>query len=380
MMIAMTAATDETATDDARWLAVQRRDAAHDGAFVTAVRTTGIYCRPSCPARTPKRENVRFYASPDSAERAGFRACRRCHPRDPARSEVALAERVCELLRAGGSQMPTLEDLGRAVGVSPFHLQRTFKRVMGVSPRQYAAAQRTQRLKTGLRRTATVTSALYQAGFGSSSRLYEHAPDLLGMTPAAYRNHGRGMRIAYTIVDSPFGRLLAAGTERGIASVAVHEDEAVLVDAMRGEYAAAEIVRDDAAAAPWAAIVLATLRDGAIPADLPLDVRVTAFQARVYAALRQIPAGETRSYSEVASAIGAPKAVRAVARACATNPTPIVVPCHRVVHKDGNVSGFRWGTERKRAILAAERAAARQQTADNRQQTGRSADDADGRR
>jgi AraC family transcriptional regulator of adaptative response/methylated-DNA-[protein]-cysteine methyltransferase len=295
---------------------------------------------------------------------------------------VALAERVCALLRAGGAEMPTLVELGSAVGVSPFHLQRTFKRVIGVSPRQYAAAQRTQRLKKGLRRAGTVTSALYAAGFGSSSRLYEQAPDLLGMTPAAYRDHGRGMRIAYTIVDSPFGRLLAAGTERGIASVAVHEDEAVLVDAMRGEYAAAEIVRDDAAAAPWAAIVLATMRDGAIPADLPLDVRVTAFQARVYAALRQIPAGETRSYSEVASAIGAPKAVRAVARACATNPTPIVVPCHRVVHKDGNVSGFRWGTDRKRALLAAERAAAagrgttnskrqtaKRRAADGRQQT-----------
>ena len=344
-----------TTDDDSRWRAVLDSDRSLDGAFVTAVRTTRIYCRPSCPARKPKRENVEFMATPAEAERAGYRACKRCRPReagaDPRR---ALIERVCERLIEGDAA-PTLAALGAEFRISPFHLQRTFKRITGVTPRQYAAAHRIGRLKEALRADAGVTLAVYRAGYGSSSRVYEDASRTLGMTPAAYGHGGRGMRIAYTVQPCELGRVLVAATDRGIAFISMGDDDAPLESALRHEYPAAEIARDDHGAQQYAVPVLRAIREGRPDHALPVDVLATAFQARVWQALREIPRGETRSYTEVARAIGRPKAARAVAMACAANPTPIVVPCHRVVHADGTLSGYRWGTARKRELLEREK-------------------------
>ena len=356
MVALMTSNTQPNAsTDDGRWRAVLDADRSLDGAFVTAVRTTRIYCRPSCPARKPKRENVEFLPSPDDAERAGYRACKRCHPRelgtDPQR---ALIERICDRLIEGAAA-PSLAALGAEFGVSPFHLQRTFKRITGVTPRQYAGAHRVGRLKEALRSDAGVTGAVYRAGYGSSSRVYEGASRTLGMTPAAYGRGGRGMRIAYTVQPCDLGRVLVAATNRGIAFISMGDKDAPLESALLDEYPAAEITRDDRAAKPFAAPVLRAIREGRPDHALPVDVLATAFQARVWQALREIPRGETRSYTEVARAIGRPKAARAVAMACAANPTPLVVPCHRVVHADGTLSGFRWGVGRKKKLLEREK-------------------------
>jgi AraC family transcriptional regulator of adaptative response/methylated-DNA-[protein]-cysteine methyltransferase len=354
MMVAMmTQAADATLDDEQRWQAVLEADRAFDGAFVTAVRTTHIYCRPSCPARKPMRKNVEFLASPDVAERAGYRACKRCHPRD-ADPQRVLVQRVCDRLVEGESA-PPLAELGAEFGVSPFHLQRTFKRVTGVTPRQYAAAHRVGRLKEELRTSERVTGAVYRAGFGSSSRVYEQTGRLLGMTPAAYGRGGRGMRITYTVQTCALGQVLVAATDRGIAFVCFGDDVLPLEEELHGEYPAAEIARDDRATRRFAAAVLRAVRDGHPDHTLPVDVLATAFQARVWQALREIPRGETRSYAEVARAIGQPKAARAVARACADNPTPIIVPCHRVIHADGTLSGFRWGVGRKEKLLERER-------------------------
>jgi AraC family transcriptional regulator of adaptative response/methylated-DNA-[protein]-cysteine methyltransferase len=350
--------TRTTGGDDRRWRAVLDSDRSLDGAFVTAVRTTRIYCRPSCPARKPKRENVEFFAAPDDAERAGYRACKRCRPREAAIDpQRALIQRVCDRLIDGGGAPPTLDALGAEFHVSPFHLQRTFKRITGVTPRQYAAAHRVGRLKRELRAPGDVTGAVYRAGFGSSSRVYEQTSRVLGMTPAAYGRGGRGMRIAYTVQPCALGRVLVAATERGIAFISMGDTDAPLESALRREYPAAEIGRDDGAAKQHAAAVLRAIRDGRPDHTLPVDVLATAFQARVWQALREIPRGETRSYAEVARAIGRPAAARAVARACADNPTPLIVPCHRVVRADGSLSGFRWGVGRKRKLLERERAA-----------------------
>lgn len=343
-----------TQEDDRRWRAVLDSDRSLDGAFVTAVRTTRIYCRPSCPARKPKRENVEFLATPDDAERAGYRACKRCHPRQAADPQRALIQRLCDRLIEGDAA-PTLNELGAEFHVSPFHLQRTFKRATGVTPHQYAAAHRVGRLKEELRNESGVTSAVYRAGFGSSSRVYEQTGRVLGMTPAAYGRGGRGMRITYTVQPCALGQVLVAATDRGIAFVCLGDAAASLEDELRHEYPAATIARDDHAAKQYAATVVRAIRDGHPDHTLPVDVLATAFQARVWQALREIPRGETRSYAEVARAIGRPTAARAVARACADNPTPIIVPCHRVVHADGTLSGFRWGVGRKRELLEREK-------------------------
>lgn len=356
MMVALMTQTPATALDDERrWQAVLATDRALDGAFVTAVRTTRIYCRPSCPARKPKRQNVEFLATPDEAERAGYRACKRCHPREVAADpQRALIERVCVRL-VDGDAAPTLAALGAEFRISPFHLQRTFKRITGVTPRQYAAAHRVGRLKEALRADRGVTGAVYRAGYGSSSRVYEDASRTLGMTPAAYGRGGLGMRIAYTLQSCDLGRVLVAATDRGIAFISMGDDDAPLESALHDEYPAAEIARDDRAAKRYAAPVLRAIREGRPDHALPVDVLATAFQARVWQALREIPRGQTRSYTEVARAIGRPKAARAVAMACAANPTPLVVPCHRVVHADGTLSGYRWGTARKKQLLEREK-------------------------
>jgi AraC family transcriptional regulator of adaptative response/methylated-DNA-[protein]-cysteine methyltransferase len=343
-----------TADDETRWRAFEARDTRYDGAFVVAVRTTGIYCRPSCPARRPKRENVRFYPLADAAESAGYRPCRRCRPREVA-PQIELARRACEHIDAHLDEPLTLASLGAALDVSPHHLQRTFTRVIGISPREYADARRLELLKTGLRDGDSVTTAMYDAGYGSSSRLYERAPAQLGMTPGVYRRGGEGMRISYTIVPSPLGRLLVAATGRGVCFISLADADDTLEDALHGEYPAAEIQPDSGGLGTWVRIILDHLAGRQPHLDLPLDIQATAFQRRVWEELRAIPYGSTRSYAEVARAVGQPTAVRAVARACATNPVPLVVPCHRVVREDGSLAGYRWGVERKRALLEYER-------------------------
>lgn len=348
--------TAPAAHDEIRWRAVLARDARLDGAFVTGVLTTGIYCRPSCPARHPKRENVRFYERPDEAERAGFRACLRCRPKEaapPARAE--LMRRVCRILEGQPDERATLADLAREVGMSPHHLQRTFKRAIGISPRQYADALRLGRLKKRLQGKDSVTMAMYEAGYGSSSRLYETSTARLGMTPGTYREGGKGARIRYAVANSSIGRLLIAATERGICSVRIGTSEKVMAKELGREFPAATIVRDRDGLGTWVDRLVRHI-DGRAPGlDLPVDIKVTAFQWRVYEALRAIPYGETRTYSEVARSIGAPRAARAVGHACATNPVGIVIPCHRVVREGGGLGGYAWGLGIKKQLLESER-------------------------
>ena len=345
-------------TDDALWRAVEARDARLNGLFVYAVRSTGIYCRPSCPSRRPRRDRAVFFASPAAAEAGGFRPCRRCLPREEAARDpqLDLAVRVCRAIEAHEEGMPSLADLAEDLGVSPHHLQRTFKELTGVTPHQYAAALRARRLKALLRAGEGVTAALYDAGYGSSSRLYEASDAHLGMTPATYRRGGRGMEIRCTVVPCPLGRLLVAATDRGICAVELGDDDGALAAALAAEYPAARIESGEGSFVDWVKAIagyLAGERAGKA-LDLPLDVQATAFELRVWEALRKIPYGETRSYGEVAAAFGAPRSARAVARACAANPAALVTPCHRVVRADGQPGGYRWGEQRKRALLALE--------------------------
>ena len=360
----------ESSRTDALWHAVQSRDRGADGEFVYAVRSTGVYCRPSCPSRKPRREQVVFFPLPEAAEQRGFRACRRCRPRtvraqDPSTQAVAricreIESRIFSNADAGsGENRLTLAALSSTAGISPHQLERAFRRVMGITPRQYADAQRMRHLKSSLRKGDDVTTALYDAGYGSSSRLYERAPSQLGMTPATYRQGGAGMQIHYTIVASPLGRLLVGATSEGISALYLGEADAALESALRKEYPRAEIRRDTSGSknlGGWVDQILAHLRGKEPQLDLPTDVQATAFQRRVWEELRGIPYGATRTYTEVARSIGRPAAIRAVARACATNPVSVVVPCHRVVRQDGNLAGYRWGLERKRALLEHEMA------------------------
>jgi AraC family transcriptional regulator, regulatory protein of adaptative response / methylated-DNA-[protein]-cysteine methyltransferase len=352
----------EYAPAAARWRAVQSRDRGADGVFVYGVRSTGIYCRPSCPSRKPRPEQVVFFPLPEAAEQKGFRACRRCRPRnanlrDPRTQAVAKVCREIESRVKDGNDTPvTLSALSAPAGMSPHQLERAFRSVMGITPRQYADAQRMRRLKSQLKKGDDVTTALYDAGFGSSSRLYERAPSHLGMTPATYRQGGAGMRVNYTIVDSPLGRLLVGATDRGISALYLGETDARLEAALQKEYPRAEIRRDRNGLEGWVSKILAHLRGHEPNLDLPTDVQATAFQRRVWEELRRIPYGATRTYGQVAKAIGRPTAIRAVARACATNPVSVVVPCHRVVRSDGNLAGYRWGLERKKTLLEHESA------------------------
>jgi AraC family transcriptional regulator, regulatory protein of adaptative response / methylated-DNA-[protein]-cysteine methyltransferase len=358
--------SDRNPAGAARWQAVQSRDRSADGSFVYAVRSTGIYCRPSCPSRKPRREQVVFFALAEAAEQKGFRPCRRCRPRtaqlsDPKISAVA---RVCREIDARVLADPgagvdtdarvTLAQLSQSAGMSTHQLERAFRATIGITPRQYADAQRMRRLKSRLKKGDNVTTALYEAGYGSSSRLYERAPSHLGMTPAAYRRGGEGMHIDYTIVDSPLGRLLVGATDRGVSALYLGESDATLRSAIEKEYPRAGLRRDDngpGSLGEWVEKILAHLSGHKPHLDLPTDVQATAFQRRVWEELRRIPYGTTRTYTQVARAIGNPAAVRAVARACATNPVSVVVPCHRVVREDGNLAGYRWGISRKRALL-----------------------------
>jgi AraC family transcriptional regulator of adaptative response/methylated-DNA-[protein]-cysteine methyltransferase len=342
--------------EESYWQAVLERDGGSDGAFVYGVRSTGIYCRPSCPSRRPGRAQVQFFEVPEAAEAAGFRPCLRCRPRTLGLPEhlVEPVRQASRYIEANLDRSLTLSEVSAEVGLSPYHLQRTFRRVMGITPRQYAEARRLDSLKTQLREGQSVTTALYDVGFSSSSRLYERAPEQLGMTPSAYRKGGAGMDIGYTTVDSPLGRLLVGATERGVCAVSLGDSDAYLEDALRREYPAAELHHDHAGLDPWVGAILRYLEGTRPDLDLPLDVQATAFQWRVWEALRAIPYGRTRSYGEVARAIGEPNAARAVAMACASNPVALVVPCHRVIGQSGTLSGYRWGAERKRLLLEKE--------------------------
>lgn len=343
-------------TESSRWHAVLARDRAYDATFVYAVRSTGVYCRPSCPSRRPRRDQVQFFDMPALAEQAGFRACRRCHPNgdQPADPNIELVQRICQRLADPHSPVPTLDELAQEFHLSPAHLQRVFKRIVGVSPRQYADEQRRQRFRQQLRDGEEVTRALYEAGYGSSSAVYGQATEQLGMTPATYRAGGMHIDITYTIAESPLGYVLVAATERGICAVRLGDSADELEQTLHGEFSAATLRRDDAELHGWVQQLLDYLHTGQPLGDLPLDVQATAFQRKVWEALRAIPFGSTRTYRQVAEAIGQPTAVRAVARACATNPVALVVPCHRVISSDGGLAGYRWGIERKRALLAHE--------------------------
>ena len=343
--------------NDQLWQAVVAKDASFDGQFVFAVSSTGVYCRPSCPSRRAHRERVRFFDLPEAAEQAGFRACLRCQPQrarvvDP---QIELVQRVCQLLNSEDHETLKLGELASQAGVSVFHLQRTFKRVMGISPRQYVAARKFGNFKALVRKGESVTSSLYESGFNSSSRLYEYASEELGMTPATYSRGGRGVNISYTIADSTMGRLLVAITERGVCAVRMSDNDAELEKDLREEFPHAQIKRDDAALRDTVTKVLNHLDNNESRLDLPLDIRATAFQRQVWEKLRAIPYGETVSYGDVAKALGKPGAVRAVGRACATNPVALVIPCHRVVREDQSLGGYRWGLDRKKRLLDHER-------------------------
>jgi len=348
----------ETSNQDKLWQAVETKDKRFDGSFVFAVSSTHIYCRPSCPSRRPRRDRVTFFNLPEAAEAAGFRACLRCHPKDATiiDPQVEIVRRACALideLQKEGSV--DLTNLGTRLGVSSFHLQRTFKSVMGVTPRQYAEARRMSGFRASVREGESVTSAMYDAGFGSSSRLYERATAELGMTPATYARGGRGMTVNYAVADCSFGQLLVAATEKGICAVRLSDSAAALEADLRNEFPAAHIERQVEPLGQWVREIIQHLEGGRPNLDLPLDVRATAFQRRVWEVLQKIPYGSTRSYGEVAQAIGQPTAVRAVARACATNPVALVIPCQRVIREDKSLGGYRWGLERKKNLLDQER-------------------------
>jgi AraC family transcriptional regulator, regulatory protein of adaptative response / methylated-DNA-[protein]-cysteine methyltransferase len=341
---------------DSAWAAVQGRDASFDGRFVYAVASTGVYCRPSCPSRRPRRDRVSFWPGPSAAEAAGYRACRRCRPSQPGPDEATRrVRRAVEYIDAHLDEAVTLERLGQAVELSPAHLQRVFKRTTGMSPKAYLRARRVERFKDRLRKGDSVTTATYDAGYGSGSRVYEQSDAVLGMTPATYGKGGLGMRIRYAIVPSPLGRLLVGATERGVCAVALGDDDRVLEAELRREYPRAELEAAGSEHRAWVESVLALVKGGQASAAVPLDVQATSFQWAVWRALQAIPAGATRSYAEVAAAIGRPGSARAVARACASNRVAVVVPRHRVVREDGALGGYRWGASRKQRLLDRER-------------------------
>ncbi len=340
------------------WRQVQARDASADGQFFYAVETTGIFCRPSCPSRRPARQHVRFFADADAAMAAGYRACRRCHPAGE-HAEAEMVRRICGYLDRHFDRAVTLTELGRFAAISPFTVQRMFERVLGVSPRHYQIERRSARLRDGLAEGHGVTDAIYEAGFSSSSRMYEGADARLGMRPERFRKGGLGEHIRFLITDCPLGKVLVAATERGLCAVTLGDDATTLERELRARFPAAEVqvaTKEDATLSTTVRAVISRMTEHPVALDLPLDLRATAFEQRVWRALQAIPRGETRSYSAVAAELGQPRAVRAVARACASNPVALVVPCHRVVGKNGQLTGYRWGTERKQKLLTLESA------------------------
>lgn len=338
------------------WNAVTTNDARFDGAFYLGVKTTGIYCRPSCRARTPKRENVAFFESWTDAEKYGLRACLRCKPKsgetvDP---QVVKIIRACEMLES--DHLYSLDDLASELELSPYHLQRSFKEIIGISPKKSSEAKRMERFKSELREGGDVTAAMYDAGFGSSSRLYEKAAENMGMTPAAYKKGGQGVKIDYSITDCELGRILVARTIKGLCSVAFADDDATLEASLKKEYPNAEVVKDAKVLKVFVEEILQHLAGEKKRLDLPLDIQATAFQMKVWELLRKIPYGETITYSQLAEQLGDRNKVRAVAQACANNRVAVVIPCHRVIGKSGKMTGYRWGVERKSELLKKEAA------------------------
>lgn len=347
-----------TQTDQYRWQAVLNRDAREDGAFVFGVSSTGVYCRPTCPAKRPKRENVEFFRRPEDAEKAGYRACLRCRPKATnGNTQVEMVRAVCRYIEQHLDEPVTLARLAAVFGRSAFHLQRTFKSVLGVTPRAYADSCRLTSLKRNLQAGHNVTRAMYDAGYGSSSRLYERTASQLGMTPDKYRRGAIAASIRYACTDSPLGRMLVAATDKGVCAIQFANSDEELQEGLKHEFPFATRKRDDEAMEPWIEALLQQMTGHTLNSALPLDIQATAFQRRVWSYLRSIPFGKTRSYSEVAKAIGQPSATRAVARACATNPVAVAIPCHRVVRENGDMGGYRWGVQRKQALLELERKA-----------------------
>src|SRR6202167_444859 len=343
------------AAEEARWNALSARDSSQDGRFVFAVSSTGVYCRPSCPARRPRRENVRFFLRPEQAERAGYRACLRCRPKsagDHAQPDSVKA--ICRFIEQHLDEPVTLERLGKEFRQSRFHLQRRFKAVLGITPREYADSCRLRTLKRSLQAGDSVTRAMYDAGYGSSSRLYERTASQLGMTPDKYRRGAIAAVIRYLCADSPLGRMLIAATDRGICAIQFARTDGELLEGLKREFPFAARKRDEGKLQSWAKTLVRQLHGKKLDDSLPLDIRATAFQRRVWTYLQTIPFGATQSYSQVAKGIGQPRATRAVARACATNPVAVAVPCHRVVREDGSMGGYRWGIERKKTLLGME--------------------------
>lgn len=347
------------ASDEAKWEAVMQRDPAADGVFYYSVRTTGVYCRPSCASRRAHRENIQFHASAQAAEQAGFRPCKRCRPdqQGPAARQAALIAAACRTIEQA-SEMPRLEDLARAAQMSRFHFHRLFRAQTGVTPKAYGDAHRARRVRDALGRSATVTEAIYDAGFNSNGRFYETSPDVLGMTPTAFRAGGRGVSIRFAVGECWLGPILVAATGKGVCAILLGDDPDTLVRDLQDRFPNAQLLGADAEFEQWIAHVVGFIDRPAIGLDLPLDVLGTAFQQRVWQALREIPPGSTASYAEIARRIGQPRAVRAVAQACASNWLAVAIPCHRVVRTDGALSGYRWGIERKRALLDKEAAQA----------------------
>ncbi|MFZ5723796.1 MAG: bifunctional DNA-binding transcriptional regulator/O6-methylguanine-DNA methyltransferase Ada [Pseudomonadota bacterium] len=356
-MTTTTAKRAATTLADPRWASVLARDPDADDTFVYAVRTTGVYCRPSCASRHARPENVEFFATPFAARQAGFRPCTRCRPDEPSRTEqqTALIADLCRYIEEA-PQAPTLDELAERAGISAYHLHRVFKNVTGVTPRAYAAAHRGQRVRAGLAIAETVTDAIYDAGYNSNGHFYAEADRLLGMTPGEFRAGGANAEIRFAVGQCSLGAILVAESARGICAIQLGDDPEALVRALQDRFPAAVLVGDDDAFAQRVATVVGFVETPRRGLDLPLDIRGTAFQQRVWQALRDIPAGQTASYTEIANRIGAPKSVRAVAGACAANLLAVAIPCHRVVRSDGGISGYRWGVERKRALLDREAA------------------------
>ncbi len=360
MLMTETRQTDTSrapAHDEERWQAVKRRDRAFDGAFVFAVRTTGIYCRPSCASRPARRENVAFFTNVAEAEKAGYRACKRCRPDklgapDP---QVQAVSQACERIERA-EEAPKLAELAATAGLSPYHFHRVFKAITGVTPKAYTAETRARRASDKLRTAETVTEAIYDAGFNSSSRFYENTAARLGMTPGAVRRGGAGTVIRFAVGEASLGAVLVAATDKGVCAITLGDDPEALVRDLQDRFPRAELKGGDAEFERMVAEVVGLVEAPGQRLDLPLDIRGTVFQQRVWAALSAIPAGATATYTEIACAIGQPKAVRAVAQACGANPLAIAIPCHRVVRADGDLSGYRWGVERKRKLIAREAA------------------------
>jgi AraC family transcriptional regulator, regulatory protein of adaptative response / methylated-DNA-[protein]-cysteine methyltransferase len=344
-----------TTERDPRWASVLARSPEADGSFFYSVRTTGVYCRPSCPARVARPENVRFYPTREDAERAGFRPCKRCKPHEPSLVEQhsAMVTDACRLIE-GAENPPTLDQLARNAGVSPFYFHRVFKAITGLTPRDYAGAQRGERVRRELGRTPSVTAAIYQSGYSSNGRFYGESQQMLGMTPTSYRAGGANAEIRFAVGECSLGSILVAQSELGVCAILLGDDPEVLVRDLQDRFPRATLNGGDAAFEQLVSRVVGFIEAPALGLDLPLDVRGTAFQQRVWQALRDIPPGSTASYAEIAQRIGAPRSVRAVAQACAANSLAVAIPCHRVVRNDGGLSGYRWGVERKRALLQRE--------------------------